>query len=505
MKLSYKYILLLLLLVFFQPTFSQQKNDLLDRAFWKKRPAIAEIEQKIREGHSPTEMTAFNFDATVYALLENNSLEVVKFLLSQGNPINKMTHDGRNYLMWAAYKGNLEVMKYLVAEGSNIDIIDQHGYSLFMFPASTGQSNIEMYEYLINDLGVDIHAEKDRLGRNALIAYSARLSDFEMVDYFIAKGLDINSVDADGNGVFHYAAQTGSKAIMKKLSSAYKVNTAVNEQTNENAILFATRRFSRSGDETDVSFYSFLEEEYDLDPTIVSVEGNNALLNLASRTKKQSTLEYFVEKGIDANQVDEKGNNPLINASARGNEEIISYLISQTSTINTTNREGISALTRAIKFNSLEIAEILVNHGSEATVVDKKGNSLAYHLVDAYDGDMNAFKKKMEYLMQRGVDAKARQANGSTLVHNAIKKNDVELIRELLSYGIAINAKDKNGETALHKAALQSKDEKMLRFLVDAGANRELMTEFEESAYDLAMDNEMLTDTNIDFLKAEME
>ncbi|MEO1255061.1 MAG: ankyrin repeat domain-containing protein [Bacteroidota bacterium] len=429
--------LAVLLILLLSSKVSGQENMLLNRSFWKQQPSVVEIEKKIEEGHSPTEMTAFNFDATVYALLENNSLETIKYLLNQGNPIDKITHDGRTYLMWAAYKGNLEVMKYLVSQGAKTDVIDQHGYSLFMFPASTGQSNKEMYDYLINNLGIDIHKEKDRKGRNALVAYAARLKNFEMVDYFIAKGLDIYSVDADGNGVFHYAAQTGNQEVMKKLASTYKVNTSANEKTNENAILFATRRFSRSGDETDLSFYVFLEETYNLDPAIVSVKGNNVLLNLASRTKKPETLTYFVEKGVDANQVDEKGNNPLINASARGSEETISYLVSQTSNINSTNKEGISSLTRAIKFNTLGISKMLVNYGADATLVDQKGNSLAHHLVDAYNGDINLFKEKMEYLVELGVDVKAKQESGATLVHNAIKKNDVELLKELFRMTIA--------------------------------------------------------------------
>lgn len=74
-------------------------------------------------------------------------------------------------------------------------------------------------------------------------------------------------------------------------------------------------------------------------------------------------------------------------------------------------------------------------------------------------------------------------------------------MKVLLSHGIDLNAKDDNGETALHKAALQSQDDKMLRYLVDAGAKREITTGFEESAYDLAKNNEMLADKNIEFLK----
>lgn len=500
MKTTYKFMAIFLILILGNVVHGQ--NALIDRSFWKQQPSVEEIKAKINAGHSPTEMNANNFDAIVYALLENNSLETIKFLLAQGNPVDKITHDGRTYLMWAAYAGNLEIVKYLVSEGAKTDVIDQHGYTLFMFPASSGQSNTEMYDYMIGELGVDIREEKDRSGRNALLASAARLNDFELFDYFLSKGLDINSVDAKGNGVFHYAAQTGNKEVIEKLVNDYKVKTAANEKTNENAILFATRRSSRTG-QTNLSFYQYLEEEFDLDPTIISTDGTNALHNLATRTKDLSIIKYFVEKGTDPNQLDEEGNNALVYASTRGSEEIVNYLISKTLDINLTNNDGASALTQAVKYNTLDIVKLLVANGADPKVVDKKGNTLAYHLVDSYRGDIEDFTQKAEYLKSQGINIKSKQSGGTTLVHAAIKKNDVELLKFLLAYGIDVNAKDENGETALHLAALQSQDEKMLKFLVEAGANRNIATAFDESAYDLAKNNEMLSDTNIEFLKPE--
>ena len=484
--------------------YSQEGNILIDRSFWKEKPSIEEIEKKIKEGHSPTAMTSFNFDPIVYAILEDNSLETIKYLLAQGNPIDKITHDGRTYLMWAAYKGNLEVMKYLVGQGAKVDVIDQHGYSLFMFPASTGQSNIAMYDYMIDELDVDIKEEKDRGGRNALVACASSLKDFELVNYFISKGLDVNSKDIDGNGMFHYVAQTGNKETVEKLVKNYKVPISKNEKTNENAVLFATRRSARSG-ETELSFYKYLVEKYSLDPAIVSTDGNNALHNLATRTKNLEIIKYFVEQGTDPNQLDDKDNNALMYASSRSSGEVIGYLISKTEDINSTNKDGLSSLTNAVRSNSIEVMKLLVDNRADAMVVDTKGNSLAYHLVDTYYDNIKSFKEKLEYLVGLGVDVKSKKNDGTTLVHNAIKKNDVELLKLLLSYGTDINAKDNNGETALHQAALQSQDDGMLKFLVDAGAKRELTTEFDETAYDLAKNNEMLADKNVEFLKAGAE
>lgn len=94
-------------------SFSQTENILPDRKFRKENPTLEEVKQEIAEGHSPTELTAYNFDATGYAILENTPQETIEYLMAQGNDVNKLTHDARTYIFWAAYKGNLELMKYL--------------------------------------------------------------------------------------------------------------------------------------------------------------------------------------------------------------------------------------------------------------------------------------------------------------------------------------------------------------------------------------------------------
>ena len=68
---------------------------------------------------------------------------------------------------------------------------------------------------------------------------------------------------------------------------------------------------------------------------------------------------------------------------------------------------------------------------------------------------------------------------------------------------IDINAKNNDGNTALHLAAMKAKDADILKFLIAQGADTKATTDFEESAYDLASENELLKKNNvgIDFLK----
>ncbi|MEM7297408.1 MAG: ankyrin repeat domain-containing protein [Bacteroidota bacterium] len=501
MKTLTRYTLAIACLVLFTTSsIAQSENIFHDRKFWKEQPSLKEVKAKIKEGNSPTALTEHNFDAIGYAILEKAPLKTIKFLLTQGNDVNKLTHDARTYVFWAAYKGNLELMKFLVEMGAKTNLIDQHGYSLLMFTAVTGQEDQAIYDYIL-ELGADIISERDRSGRDALLAYISSTKTGNMIEYFIKKGLNIHSLDEKGNGAFNYAAKTGDKELMERLINDYEVNTQVNEKTNENAILFASTRFSREGLETSIEFYQYLQG-LGLDPAIVSKDGKTVLHNLAFRSNNKELFEFFIKQGVDVNQVDSEGNTALINASSRRNEEIISYLLDITENINHQNKDGLSAFARALKYHKLEIAKLIASNGAETNVVDNKGYNLSYHLVDAFR-NMKTFTEKMNYLISVGHDPSIAQKDGSTLLHAAINKENVELLKYLVRMGIDINTKDNSGQTVLHYAAMQADDETILKYLIEAGADKSMTTEFDESAHDLAQANEILVEnnTNIDFLK----
>ena len=481
--------------------YGQQPNELINRDFWRSNPSLKEVKQKVKEGHSPKEFTSSMFDALGYAILENQPQKTLKYLLSVGNDINVLTHDARTYLHWAAYKGNLEFMEYLVAQGARTDILDQGGYSVMMFSAVTGQQNKEVYEFC-ERYGMMISTDKDRSGRNAILASASRLENFELLDYFIEKGADIHTKDKDGNGVFHFAALGGNMEILQSLIEKYDVDYSVNETTSQNAFHFASRRFVREGDPSPMPLYEFLES-LGLDPALNSKDNQNVLHHLAYRTNDLEMIDYFVDKGANPALVDVEGNTPLINASSRGSKEKVAYFLRFSHDVNHQNKEGYSAMTRAFKYNTMEVVELLDKHNAKTDIVDAQGFDFGYHLVDVTRSNFETFDQKMAFLKSKGYNPLSLQKDKSTLLHAAINKKNQDLIQKLLDLGLDINATDDSGQTILHHAAMQAENEALLKYLLAAGADKTKRTEFEESAYDLAMENEILknSEINIDFLK----
>ncbi|WP_394774470.1 ankyrin repeat domain-containing protein, partial [Flavobacterium sp.] len=157
-----------------------------------------------------------------------------------------------------------------------------------------------------------------------------------------------------------------------------------------------------------------------------------------------------------------------------------------------------------------EAVALLLNKGADVNVKDKDGNNLGVYLVQSYrpasreaNPAQDPFEAKIKVLQEKGLNLAAAQKDGSTLYHFAIAKNDLVLLKKLAALNIDVNAKNKDGMTALHKAAMVAKDDTILKYLVSIGAKKDINTEFDESAYALAKENESLTKSNvsIEFLK----
>ena len=110
---------------------------------------------------------------------------------------------------------------------------------------------------------------------------------------------------------------------------------------------------------------------------------------------------------------------------------------------------------------------------------------------------------KLKLLQENGLNIAQVQKDGSTLYHYAVVKNDLNLLQKISTLNIDINAKNKDGLTALHRAAMIAKNDTILKYLLSIGAKKDIKTDFDETVYDLAKENETVQKDNIslEFLK----
>lgn len=466
-----------------------QQNVLLEQSFWKNNPDVATVKAAIDKGADPAQFNGNSFDPVVMAINSGAPNETIKYLLAQpGNGVDKITHDSRIYLHWAANRGNTDIMEYLVSKGAKADVVDSHGATPLNFAAGGGQTNTKVYDICIAS-GANLKKDVNQEGANALLLAVANDNDLTLTNYFVSKGLDLKSTDKNGANAFSYAARAGNIEMLKKLLEK-------GIKPNESAMLMAAQGSRRGANGIEVFQYL---ESLNLKPTAVGKNGENVLHSIARRPKQQEIIQYFLSKGVDVNQADEDGNTVFMNAAASNRDtQTLELLLSKVKDINQANAKGVTALMLAVRGNSPEAVGYLISKGASVAAADRNGDNLGYYLVQSYAppraGDFDA---KLKVLQDNGFKPAAPQANGSTLYHLAVAKNDLSLVKRLESYQIDVNAKNKEGITALHKAAMVSRDDAILKYLLSIGAKKDIATAFQETAFDLASENESLTKNNV--------
>lgn len=491
-----KKISLITSLLFVALSSAQKVNSLLDPNFWRKNPDVSTVKLEIEKGNDPTALNPSAFDPVTLAINNGASNDVVKFLIEQkGNEINKVTHDGRIYLHWASSKGNVELVEYLIEKGANIYWEDTSNNTPLVFALGNGQNNQALFEAYFK-AGLDIK-KKYKNGANLLLLAVASDKDLHITNYLISKGLSFKDVDQEGNTLFDYAARTGNLTNLKTLYGKGVKPTA-------NALLFAAEGTRRSANSIEI--FQYLVDELKIKPTVLSKNQESVLHFLAKKENQLPIITYFKDKGVALQTADGDGNTVLHYAASGRDLALVNYLLEQKVSVNSTNKKGETPLTQAVKSGSIDVISTLLKHGANITVLDQEGQPLAYHLVQNFKaprGGNDDFLDKIKLLKDNGLVLNRPFKDGNTMYHIAVAKNDLQLIKKLEGLGIDINTRNAEGLTALHKAALVAKDDIILKYLLSLNANKSIKTDLDETAYDLAKENEVLiqNEVNIDFLK----
>lgn len=489
-----KYIIAALL---FSGFFTSAQNSLLNGDFWKNKPDLASVKTEIVKGNNPAEANRGNHDVASIAINNNAPLETIIYLIEQkGNSISKNTHDGRIYLHWAASKGNAELVKYLLEKGSDINRTDDKGATPISFAAGNGQTNTAVYDLLFK--AGNNPKQKFQNGANLLLLSIAYDKDLKLADYLSTKGLSIKDTDDFGNTAFDYAAKTGDVSFLKSL-----VQKGI--KPTDKALIFASQ--GTRGASNNLETYKYLVEELKIQPNALGDKDENVLQNLVRKKDQNEIISYFIDKGANTNHADKEGNTVLMEAVRNQDLSVVKLILNHVKNIDEVNAKGTSALAQAIGFGSPETVSLLIDKKANVQVVDKDQNNLAAYLVQSYqplrEGQKNDFAEKLTIIKNAGGNFDAAQQDGNSLYHLAVVKNDVKLLQQLESLNINLNAANKEGMTALHKAALVAKNDEVLKYLIAKGAKKEALTEFDETAYDLAIENETLLENKVslDFLK----
>ncbi|KAJ5078748.1 cyclin-dependent kinase inhibitor 2c-related [Anaeramoeba ignava] len=96
------------------------------------------------------------FELNIQDSTNQNSLEVIQYLISKGININYKTNRHKTLLHYACKNNSLEVIKYLISKGININAKTKRNETILHYACKN--NSLEVIEYLISK-GIDINAK----------------------------------------------------------------------------------------------------------------------------------------------------------------------------------------------------------------------------------------------------------------------------------------------------------------------------------------------------------
>lgn len=388
-------------------------------------------------------------------------------------------------------KPSIEQITRDIESGNDPAAFNEHTFNAITWAIIEDVPN-ETALFLLDQKGNEVN-KRAHDGRSPIF-WAAYRGNVELMKQLIERGAKLDLIDDHGNSVVNFAASTG------------QLNPKLYDICIENGVKLNDER---------------------------TKEGATPLLLIMPYLNSPELITYFTDKGLSLDQLDKAGNNAFVYAARSGNMQMMKLCLEKGLDPRTNNDAALIFAGkggRGIK-NSVEVFTFLTSIGLSIQAKDEEGKTALHHLASrSQDKEVLAFfiqssddltatdengdspfllaisnndVEIIRFLAERIKDKYIVNGEGENALHLAVKRNDTKVLAEVLTYGLDINARRSDSLTPLHIAAMKAKDDQLLKQLILAGADKSLLTEFEESAFDLASENEALQsqDISITFLK----
>ena len=372
------------------------------------------------------------------AATEDDDPAGVQLLLKHKARLDARDRSRRSALHEAAAAGHADIVQTLLEAGANIEPRDAIGRTPWLDAAAHAHGTV--LERLLQH-APDVHAV-DGEGCNAvLLACSADSVTAALVRQLLELGIAADLVAADGRRAIDHAAAAGRWSIVALLDPAYPLPAAVTDA------LAAGDGGSAGapplpGDRTPLAL---LREALAFGNTdgmaalarLCAAQELGALLHDPELVLQPQVVDWLLQHGAPAEQLDACGDTPMFALLARGVDAIPTLQVLLRHGVSPAGRGGLARLLAACAQH---------DHGARST-------------------EQFALE-----LLERGADPFGSSPLGDPPLSLAVRLGWLKLQQRLLVLGVDREARDSHGMTALHLATALAR-EAALKLLVMQGAS----------------------------------
>ena len=376
--------------------------------------------------------------------------ELVQYFITMGSDIYQKTDNGENILHLAAKVGDMSFCKTLIQK-YNFDIhtLDNSGNGLLFHCVRNG--HYEMFQYFVK-IGSDInHRAND--GKNCLLA-AAKRGCFDLCKTFIEnQNFDVHTVDYQGQSSLHFCARNGHHQLFQYL---FQMGGDIYQKTKDgrNCLFLAAQ--GGYGD-----LCKTLREEYNFDVNIVDNSGKS-LLHYCAENFNYDLFQYFLKLGNDIYQKTNHGQNCLHIAARIGDEKLCKFLVeSYNFDPQMSDYDDKIPLHYCVERGHYTLLKYFLKIGSDIHLKTKLGES-CLHLA-AKGGYMDLCK----WLIKNyNFNVNERDMSGASPLHYCVSRGHFELFTYFIELGSDSNLETNSGQNCLHFAARYG-DERLCKILVE--------------------------------------
>lgn len=280
---------------------------------------------------------------------------------------------------------------------------------------------------------------------NTPLISAVQSGDINRIKSLLKTGINVNQY-CNGLTALQYAIKSKRIKVIKLLIEN-GANLGIYNSINKSSLEHIFERFKQG------SALSILK----IMPNVHIVDDYDkcTALHFAAKYNYCECIEYLLQRGIDVNVMNSRGQTPIIFAAISGSHESIELLASHGGDINRADKidnQRWSPIFYAIRNSHVRCVDSLIKRNAHLNaIIDINGLTPIFHALHNHDC--------IKLLANNGADINYPDKSGRTPIFHAVFKKDVPLIELLINFEANVDHVDIKGWTPLFYAIEEGDDQ----------------------------------------------